>query len=61
MVVWANCHGGFATGFILLGVYWSAELAGWFLELIKRQSLTIDAGDQIRIIQSSIINPDFYA
>ena len=45
MALWANCHGGFVTGFILLGVYWFSELAGWFLALIQRQYSTIDAGD----------------
>jgi hypothetical protein len=42
MIVWANSHGGFATGFILLGVYWFSELAGWCLDLIRRQKASID-------------------
>ena len=42
MIVWANSHGGFATGFILLGVYWFSELAGWFLDLTRRQKAAVD-------------------
>ncbi len=45
MIVWANSHGGFATGFILLGVYWFSELVVWFVELIKPHIRVIDPGD----------------
>jgi len=42
MVIWANSHGGFATGFILLGVYWFSELVGWLLDWINRQNSSVD-------------------
>jgi len=32
MVVWANSHGGFIVGFILLGVYGFAALTEWLLD-----------------------------
>ena len=37
MVVWANSHGGFVSGFILWGIYWFSELAGWIFKFIKSQ------------------------
>ena len=43
MVIWANSHGGFATGFILMGIYWVAELAGWIFELVNREFRFFDA------------------
>lgn len=29
MVVWANSHGGFITGFLIWGVYWVESLGSW--------------------------------
>ena len=36
MIVWANSHGGFAVGFILLGVYWFAELVRWISQKLAQ-------------------------
>jgi len=30
MLLWVNVHGGFALGFVLLGIFWLAALWNWF-------------------------------
>lgn len=54
MIVWANGHGGFAIGFILLGVYWFSELAGWSLDIINRLNSPVVSSSQDP--KSKIIN-----
>ncbi len=39
MAVWANCHGGFIAGFILIGIYFLAEALGWIGVTMGRRNL----------------------
>ncbi|MEW5869522.1 MAG: hypothetical protein AB1894_09620 [Chloroflexota bacterium] len=32
MAIWANSHGGFAVGFILMGIYWINQVWGWLVD-----------------------------
>ncbi len=42
MVIWANSHGGFAVGFIVWGVYFVNELAGWLIKKIRNSNAGIE-------------------
>jgi len=43
MVIWANSHGGFAIGFILLGVYGISEAVGCLFDFFKRPDLPAES------------------
>jgi hypothetical protein len=58
MVIWANSHGGFATGFILWGIYWFSELAGWIFEFVQSQIQPVEqtrSYHMTRLMRLSII------
>jgi hypothetical protein len=55
MVVWANSHGGFAVGFILLGIYWIADIVSWVREGSIREKLKSLVSKPLGLI----VNPDF--
>lgn len=63
MVVWANCHGGFAVGFLLWGVYAFAEVVQWFqqkvflahLQLLVRHPLEALRSDDFRLFWMGLL------
>jgi len=68
MVFWANVHGGFLLGFVLLACYWLGSLWTWFRtkeSRIEESLLKIAAGKRIRTLTlvavasvlASLLNP----
>jgi hypothetical protein len=68
MLVWANAHGGFLLGFVLLGIFWAAAVWDWFRTKearIEESLAKIAAGKQVRTLTrvgllsaaASLVNP----
>lgn len=54
MVLWANSHGGFATGFILWGIYWLSEQVAW----ISQQSIRLQPASLICNLKAWLRKPE---
>jgi len=69
MLVWANVHGGFVMGFVLLGIFWLGAVWTWLTaneSRIEEALLKLSAGKRARVLvwvglfsaAASLINPD---
>ena len=55
MVIWANSHGGFAVGFILIGIYLAGEILGWLSLRWRMHRQTINDKQQVETMQARLI------
>ena len=55
MVIWANSHGGFAVGFILIGIYLAGEILGWLSLRWRMHRQTINDKQQVEAMQARLI------
>ena len=66
MLLWVNLHGGFITGFILLGVYFGGNLIAFLFSTEDRRRLAMGKCNRIAIVALvsllfSLLNPRGYS
>jgi hypothetical protein len=62
MLVWANLHGGFVLGIVIIGVYLAAETLKFLLkrDALGQRDLLVFIGTGVAAIVASALNPNGY-